>query len=87
MISWHQIIFLLTLPSHSIFPTNPLIPALSNPAHCLKAVQEMRDREQSLHREKKNIRVQMKSENVERVLRQGEYKKSLTLKKIETCDR
>ena len=47
----------------------------------------MRDREQNLHREKKNIRVQMKSENVERVLRQGEYKKSLTLKKIENCDR
>jgi hypothetical protein len=30
--------------------------------------------------------VQMKLENVERVMRQGEYKKSITLKKIEDQD-
>mmetsp|Transcript_10784 Transcript_10784/g.10410 ORF Transcript_10784/g.10410 Transcript_10784/m.10410 type:complete len:642 (+) Transcript_10784:246-2171(+) len=50
------------------------------------AVQEMRDREHGLHRERKSLRVQMKLENVERVMRQGEYKKSVTLKKIEDQD-
>ena len=41
----------------------------------------------SRRRERKSLRVQMKLENIERVMRQGEYKKSLTLKKIETSDR
>lgn len=41
----------------------------------------------SLCREKKSLKVQLKLENVERVMRQGEYRKSLTLRKIESSDR
>ena len=50
------------------------------------AVQKLRDKEHALLNEKKSLRVQMKLENVERVMRQGEYKKASTLKKIEGTD-
>ena len=50
------------------------------------AVQRLREKEHALLNEKKSLRVQMKLENVDRVMRQGEYKKSSTLKKIEDSD-
>jgi hypothetical protein len=50
------------------------------------AAQKLRDKEHALLNEKKSLRVQMKLENVDRVMRQGEYKKSSTLRKIEDTD-
>lgn len=49
-------------------------------------VQAIREKEHEILREKKNIRTQMKLENVERVHRVGEYKRMGTLKKIEDVD-
>ena len=49
-------------------------------------IQEMRGKELEIHRERKNLRTQMKLENVQRVLRIDEYKRMGTLKKIEDND-
>jgi hypothetical protein len=49
-------------------------------------VQEIREKEHQIHNEKKNLRTQMKLENVQRTLRVGEYKRLNTLKKIEDVD-
>jgi hypothetical protein len=49
-------------------------------------VQELRGKELEIHRERKNLRSQMKLENVQRVMRIDEYKRMGTLKKIEDND-
>jgi hypothetical protein len=53
----------------------------------VQMAQELRNRELDLMKEKKNLRTQIKYENVERVMRQNEYKKTVVLKKIENTDR
>ena len=52
----------------------------------VKQAQKIREKEHALHHEKKSLKVQLKLENVDRVVRQSEYKKSSTLKKIEDTD-
>eukprot|EP01035_Chromulina_nebulosa_P020900 gene20900-27090_t len=52
----------------------------------LMEIQQQRQKEIELQKEKKLIRLQMKHENVERVSRIKEYHKLFTLKKIETTD-
>ena len=49
-------------------------------------VQELRERQHELLKEKKNLRTQMKQENVQRVHRVNEYKRMGILKKIEEVD-
>ena len=46
----------------------------------------MRAKEHELLKERKSLRTQMKLENVERVMRVGEYQRMGTLKKIEDTD-
>jgi hypothetical protein len=50
-------------------------------------IQELRQRDHDIERERKNLRTQMKLENVQRVQRISEYKRMGTLKKIEDNDR
>jgi hypothetical protein len=50
------------------------------------AVKEVRDREHRLHKEKKDLRTQMKLENVHRVMRMNEYRRLNTEKKIEQTE-
>lgn len=50
------------------------------------AVKEMRERENRLMKEKKDLRTQMKLENVHRVMRMNEYKRLNTEKKIEQTE-
>jgi len=49
-------------------------------------VQKMHDKELEIQNERKNLRTQMKLENVQRVMRVGDYKRMGTLKKIEESD-
>lgn len=52
----------------------------------VEEIKEVRMRDHEIHRERKNLRTQMKLENVKRVQRVGEYKRMGTLKKIEDTD-
>jgi hypothetical protein len=52
----------------------------------VEEIKEMQEHEYNLIKEKKNLVVQMKAENVERVKRMGEYKRLNVLKKIEQND-
>lgn len=52
----------------------------------VEKVQEMRERELQIHKEKKDLMRQMKYENVDRVGRVKEYQRISTLKKIEDTD-
>ena len=53
----------------------------------METVQEMRRRELELRKERRNLRMQMKAENVNRVRRVIEYKSLVVLKKIEDNDK
>jgi len=52
----------------------------------VEMVKEVRDKDHMILRERKELRTQMKLENVERVKRMSEYKRMGTLKKIEDSD-
>ena len=53
----------------------------------VEAVQNMRERELQIQKERKDLMRQMKYENVDRVGRVKEYQRISTLKKIEDTDR
>lgn len=50
-------------------------------------VQEVRQKDQFIAKERKELRTQMKLENVQRVKRMTEYTRMGTLKKIEDSDK
>jgi hypothetical protein len=49
-------------------------------------IQQIKHKELEIQNERKNLRTQMKLENVQRVMRVGDYKRMGTLKKIEDSD-
>lgn len=52
----------------------------------VEQIKELREKDHKIQTERKNLRTQMKLENVERVQRIKEYKRMSTLKKIETTE-
>jgi len=52
----------------------------------VQEVQKLQAKELEIQNERKNLRTQMKLENVQRVMRVGEYRRMGTLKKIEETD-